>query len=52
MKKQYLHFGNFKTPLKGEFQCENGKIKMFDSSLSKINIPMNEHLVYVKIMTS
>ncbi len=32
--------------------CQNGKIKMFDSSLSKINIPTNEHLVYLKIMTS
>jgi hypothetical protein len=38
--------------VKGQIKCQNAKIKVFDSSLTKINMPINEHLVYKKTMMS
>jgi len=38
--------------LKVQIQCQNVRIKVFDSSLTKVNKPMNKHLVYKKKMGS
>jgi hypothetical protein len=36
---------------KGQIQYQNARIKVFDSFLNKINMSMNEHLIYQKTMT-
>ncbi len=42
----------FNTSFKGQVQCQNARIKLFNSSLIKISMLMSEHLVYQKIVTS
>ncbi len=44
--KENFHILEFK----GQIQCQNAKVK--DSSLTKINMPMNKHLMYCKTMVS
>jgi hypothetical protein len=41
-----------KTIFKGQIQHQNEKIKVFNSSFTRINMPMNEHLMYQTIMVS
>jgi hypothetical protein len=41
------HF-EIKKISKGQMQCQNATIKVFDSSLTKINIFTNEHLNVLK----
>ncbi len=42
----------FEIFLKVQIQCQNVRIKVFDSSLTEVNKPMNKHLVYKKTMRS
>jgi hypothetical protein len=49
MKENIVHIlENFK----GQIQCQNAKIKVIDSSLIKINMLINEHLMYKNKMVS
>ncbi len=36
----------------GQIQCQNARIKMFNSSLISIDMCTSEHLIYQKIMAS
>jgi hypothetical protein len=36
----------------GQIQCQNKRIKMFDSSLTSIDMCTSEHLKYQKTMAS
>jgi hypothetical protein len=49
MKENVVHIlENFK----GQIQCQNAIIKVIDSSLIKINMLINEHLMYKIKMVS
>jgi hypothetical protein len=52
MRNEKYTFLKLKIKLKGQTQCLNARIKVFDSSLTMINMPTNEHLVYKKKMAS
>jgi hypothetical protein len=49
---KFPHFGKFKTNFKDEMQCQNTRIKMFDSSPTKVNMFINEPLLYQNTMKS
>jgi hypothetical protein len=49
--KENVHISNFLIILFiDQIQCQNAKIKMFDSSLINIDMHTNEHLIYQKTM--
>jgi hypothetical protein len=42
--KKNVHILKLKNKIKGQIQCQNATIKVFDSPLTRINIFMSEHL--------
>jgi hypothetical protein len=48
--KEKFHILELKNKIIGQILCENEKFKVFDLSLTRINMPMIEHLMYQKKM--
>lgn len=47
-----LTFLIFKIIFRDQIQCQSAQVPVLDSSLMRINILTNEHLMYYKIMVS
>ncbi len=50
--RKFTHFEILKKKFKGQMLCQNARIKVLDSFLTKINMFMNKHWTFKKIMTS
>jgi hypothetical protein len=53
IKNEEFFFRNFNLKIicRSQIQCQNARIKRFDSYLSEVKNSINEHLVYHKTMT-
>jgi hypothetical protein len=50
--RKFAHFEILKTIFKCQMLCQNARIKVLDSFLTRINMFMNKHWTYKKIMVS